>query len=640
MGTLESITSPRDLRALDEAQMDALATEIRDVLIRTVATNSGHLGPNLGVVELTLAIHRVFDSPSDRIVFDTGHQSYVHKLVTGRAATFDTLRREGGVSGYPSQAESDHDVVENSHASTALSYADGLAKAYRIRGEDRHVVAVIGDGALTGGMAWEALNNIAIAKDSRLVIVVNDNGRSYTPTIGGLATALTALRTNPRYEHVLDLVKRRLNAVPGVGPAAYDALHAMKKGVKDALAPQGLFEDLGLKYVGPVDGHDRAAMEHVLAQAKRFNGPVIVHALTRKGFGYDPAERHEADQFHAPGPFDVQTGAEKPKGRIWTDHFADAMVDLGQRRSDVVGITAAMMHPVGLDKFQARFPERTFDVGIAEQHAATSAAGLAMGGLHPVFAVYATFLNRAFDQVLMDVALHKCGVTFVLDRSGVTGDDGASHNGMWDMSILQVVPGLRLAAPRDATRLVELLDEAVQVDDAPTVVRFPKGPPPADIEAVGKAGGCDVLVRNGAKDVLVVAVGAMAEVGVGVAERLVAQGIGVTVVDPRWVKPVDPAIIDLAREHRLVVSIEDNGETGGCGAVLLQTLNAAGVHTPFRLHGIPQEFLDHAKRAAILERIGLTPQAIALSIVEEMGTMEDMTSLSDGRSPLDVEQTH
>ena len=640
MGTLESITSPRDLRALDEAQMDALATEIRDVLIRTVATNSGHLGPNLGVVELTLAIHRVFDSPSDRIVFDTGHQSYVHKLVTGRAATFDTLRREGGVSGYPSQAESDHDIVENSHASTALSYADGLAKAYRIRGEDRHVVAVIGDGALTGGMAWEALNNIAIAKDSRLVIVVNDNGRSYTPTIGGLATALTALRTNPRYEHVLDLVKRRLNAVPGVGPAAYDALHAMKKGVKDALAPQGLFEDLGLKYVGPVDGHDRAAMEHVLAQAKRFNGPVIVHALTRKGFGYDPAERHEADQFHAPGPFDVQTGAEKPKGRIWTDHFADAMVDLGQRRSDVVGITAAMMHPVGLDKFQARFPERTFDVGIAEQHAATSAAGLAMGGLHPVFAVYATFLNRAFDQVLMDVALHKCGVTFVLDRSGVTGDDGASHNGMWDMSILQVVPGLRLAAPRDATRLVELLDEAVQVDDAPTVVRFPKGPPPADIEAVGKAGGCDVLVRNGAKDVLVVAVGAMAEVGVGVAERLVAQGIGVTVVDPRWVKPVDPAIIDLAREHRLVVSVEDNGETGGCGAVLLQTLNAAGVHTPFRLHGIPQEFLDHAKRAAILERIGLTPQAIALSIVEEMGTMEDMTSLSDGRSPLDVEQTH
>ncbi|MDF1606301.1 1-deoxy-D-xylulose-5-phosphate synthase [Nocardioides sp. YIM 152315] len=639
MGILQSIASPDDLRRLDDAQLDALATEIRDVLIRTVATNTGHLGPNLGVVELTLAIHRVFDSPSDRIVFDTGHQSYVHKLVTGRAASFDTLRREGGVSGYPSQAESDHDIVENSHASTALSYADGLAKAYTVRGEDRHVVAVIGDGALTGGMAWEALNNIAIARRSRLVIVVNDNGRSYTPTIGGLANALTALRTNPRYENVLDLVKRRLNAVPGVGPAAYDALHAMKKGLKDALAPQGLFEDLGLKYVGPVDGHDRDAMEHVLAQAKRFDGPVIVHAITRKGYGYDPAERHEADQFHAPGPFDVQTGAEKPKGRIWTDHFADTIVEIGHRRPDVVAITAAMMHPVGLDKFQARFPDRTFDVGIAEQHAATSAAGLALGGLHPVFAVYGTFLNRAFDQVLMDVALHRCGVTFVLDRSGVTGDDGASHNGMWDMSILQVVPGLRLAAPRDATRLDELVNEAVAVDDAPTVVRFPKGPPPADIDAVGRAGGCDVLVRNGTKDVLVVAVGSMATVGVGVAERLVAQGIGVTVVDPRWVKPVDPALVELAREHRLVVSIEDNGETGGCGAVLLQTLNAAGVHTPFRLHGIPQEFLGHAKRDAILERIGLTPQAIALAIVEEMGIVEDMTSFSDGRSPLDVEHT-
>ncbi|WP_395695355.1 1-deoxy-D-xylulose-5-phosphate synthase [Nocardioides sp.] len=633
MGLLDSITSPRDLRDLSDAQLDELASEIRDFLIATCARTGGHIGPNLGVVELTMALHRVFDSPRDRIVFDTGHQAYVHKLLTGRKAGFEKLRQEGGVSGYPSQAESDHDIVENSHASTALSYADGLAKAYTIRGEDRHVVAVIGDGALTGGMAWEALNNIAVADRSKLVIVVNDNGRSYTPTIGGLANALTRLRTNPRYEHVLDLVKRRLNAVPGVGPATYDALHAMKKGVKDALAPQGLFEDLGLKYVGPVDGHDRAALEQMLAQAKRFDGPVIVHAITRKGYGYDPAERHEADQFHGPGPFDVQTGAEKPKGRIWTDHFSDTMVEIGQRRPDVVAITAAMMHPVGLDAFQARFPERTFDVGIAEQHATTSAAGLALGGLHPVFAVYATFLNRAFDQVLMDVALHRLGVTFVLDRSGVTGDDGASHNGMWDMSILQVVPGLRLAAPRDATRLHELVNEAVEVDDAPTVVRFPKGPPPADVDAVDRVGGVDVLVRNGTKDVLVVAVGSMATTAVDVAARLVAQGIGVTVVDPRWVKPVDPAVVSLAREHRLVVSIEDNGETGGCGAVLLQTLNAAGVHTPFRLHGIPQEFLGHAKRDAILERIGLTPQALALGIVE------DMTSLADGRSPIDVEQT-
>ncbi|HEX5861175.1 MAG TPA: 1-deoxy-D-xylulose-5-phosphate synthase [Nocardioides sp.] len=633
MGQLESITTPRDLRDLSDDELDLLASEIRDVLVATCSRTGGHLGPNLGVVELTLAIHRVFDSPRDRVVLDTGHQSYVHKLLTGRREDFDRLRQEDGLSGYPSQAESEHDIVENSHASTALSYADGLAKAYAIRGEDRHVVAVIGDGALTGGMAWEALNNIAIARDSRLVIVVNDNGRSYTPTIGGLANALTTLRTNPRYEQVLDLVKKRLTAVRGVGPAAYDVLHAMKKGMKDALAPQGLFEDLGLKYVGPVDGHDRAALEQSLAQAKRFGGPVIVHAITRKGFGYDAAERHEADQFHSPQPFDIETGEENPRGQIWTDVFADEIVRIGHRRPDVVAITAAMMHVVGLDDFEARFPERTFDVGIAEQHAATSAAGLAMGGLHPVVAVYSTFLNRAFDQVLMDVALHRCGVTFVLDRAGVTGDDGASHNGMWDMSVLQVVPGLRIAAPRDASRLRELLNEAVEVDDAPTVVRFPKGPPPDDIEAVGKAGGVDVLVRSGTRDVLVVAVGAMAATAVDVAARLEAQGIGVTVVDPRWVKPVDPELVELARTHRLVVSVEDNGRVGGCGAVLLQTLNDAGVETPFRLHGIPQEFLGHAKRAAILERIGLTPQALALGIVE------DVTALAEGRSLVDAEHT-
>ncbi len=577
MGFLESITGPRDLRALGDDELDELGREIRDLLVRTCSSRGGHLGPNLGVVELTMAVHRVFDSPHDRVVFDTGHQAYVHKLLTGRASEFAGLRTEGGLSGYPSQAESPHDIVENSHASTALSYADGLAKAYSLRGEDRHVVAVIGDGALTGGMAWEALNNIAStdgdAEQRRLVIVVNDNGRSYTPTVGGLANHLTALRTNPRYEPVLDTVKRRLNGVPGVGPAVYDALHAVKKGMKDALAPQGLFEDLGLKYVGPIDGHDRAAMEQALTQAKRFNGPVIVHALTRKGFGYDAAEKHEADQFHSAGPFDVATGQEAARGLIWTDVFADHIVRIGEKRPDVVAITAAMLHPVGLDAFARRFPERTFDVGIAEQHAVTSAAGLAMGGLHPVVAVYATFLNRAFDQVLMDVALHRCGVTFVLDRAGVTGDDGASHNGMWDMSILQVVPGLRIAAPRDAVRLRELLDEAVLVDDAPTVVRFPKGPPTLEVEAVGKVGTGDLLVREGARDVLVVAVGAMAATCVEVADRLQAQGIGVTVVDPRWVKPVDPALVELAAQHRLVVSVEDNGEVGGCGSVLLQTLN-------------------------------------------------------------------
>jgi 1-deoxy-D-xylulose-5-phosphate synthase len=632
MGQLESITGPHDLRRLDDRQLDELAAEIRDELVRTCAPRGGHLGPNLGVVELTLALHRVFESPRDKIVFDTGHQAYVHKMVTGRAGRFDTLRTEGGLSGYPSREESEHDLVENSHASTALSYADGLAKAYAIRGEDRHVVAVIGDGALTGGMAWEALNNIAVGVDRSLVMVVNDNGRSYMPTVGGLARHLTALRTNPRYEQVLDQVKRRLQTVRGVGPAVYDALHAMKKGMKDALAPQGLFEDLGLKYVGPIDGHDRVAVEQALTQAKRFGGPVIVHVITQKGFGYDPAERNEADQFHQIGPFDIETGEGPPKGRIWTDFFADEIVAIGEERQDIVAITAAMLYPVGLDRFAARFPERTFDVGIAEQHAVTSAAGLAMGGLHPVVAIYATFLNRAFDQVLMDVALHGCGVTFVTDRSGVTGDDGPSHNGMWDMSIFQVVPGLRLAAPRDGARVRELLREAVAVEDAPTIVRLPKGAPPAeDIAALDTVGGCDVLVRRGDRDVLIVAPGSMAATAVEVADRLTDQGIGVTVVDPRWVKPIDPALVPLAAQFRLVVTVEDNGRIGGFGANLLQRLTDEGVRTPFRLHGIPQEFLGHAKRDAILERIGLTPQTLARRIVE------DVTALDSGRSLVDID---
>jgi 1-deoxy-D-xylulose-5-phosphate synthase len=632
MGLLDQVTSPADLRDLTDSQLTALASEIRDELVRTCAPRGGHLGPNLGVVELTLAIHRVFESPRDRVVFDTGHQAYVHKMLTGRAGRFDSLRTEGGLSGYPSRAESEHDVVENSHASTSLSYADGLAKAYALRGEDRYVVAVIGDGALTGGMAWEALNNIAVGKDRKLVMVVNDNGRSYMPTVGGLASHLATLRTNPRYEEILDQVKTRLNKVPGVGSAVYDALHAMKKGMKDALAPQGMFEDLGLKYVGPIDGHDRTAVEHALAQAKRFGGPVIVHVITHKGFGYDPAERNEADQFHQIGAFDVETGEARPAGRIWTDFFSEEMVALGAERQDIVGITAAMLYPVGLDRFAAAYPERIFDVGIAEQHAVTSAAGLAMGGMHPVVAIYATFLNRAFDQVLMDVALHRCGVTFVLDRSGVTGNDGASHNGMWDMSILQVVPGLRIAAPRDGARVRELLREAVAVSDAPTVVRLPKGAPPDDMAAVDRAGGCDIMVRTGTHDVLVVGIGSMASVGVEVGQRLAAQGIGVTVVDPRWVKPVDPALVGLARDHRLVVTIEDNGRVGGAGSTLLQRLTDEGVTTPFSLHGIPQEFLDHAERSAILERIGLTAQTIARGIVERLAAdgLESLAVADDG----------
>ena len=625
MRMLESIESPQDLKALTADQLLALATEIRDVLIETVSRTSGHLGPNLGVVELTIALHRVFDSPSDRIVFDTGHQSYVHKLLTGRYPEFGTLRQRGGLAGYPCQAESEHDIVENSHASTSLSYADGLAKAYRLRGETgRTVVAVVGDGALTGGMAWEALNNIAVAKDSRLVIVVNDNGRSYQPTIGGLATNLAAVRVSQRYEQVLDYIKTSLSHTPLVGPPLYETLHGIKKGLKDVLQPQVLFEDLGIKYLGPVDGHDEQLVEHVLRRARDFGGPVIVHVITRKGFGYPLAEQNEEDCLHqvpaAPSP--AQAGAT-PK-RTWSEVFGDEILAIGARRPDVVAITAAMLHPTGLAPFARAFPDRVFDVGIAEQHAMTSAAGLAMGGMHPVVAIYATFLNRAFDQLLMDVALHRLPVTVVLDRAGVTGPDGPSHHGMWDGSILQVVPGLRIAAPRDATRVAELLNEAVGVSDGPTVVRFPKGTVGGEAEAVSRLGGMDVLYEpapGAARDVLLAGAGPMAITCVAAAARLADQGIGVTVVDPRWVKPVDPALAGAAGRYRLVVTVEDNGLAGGFGDAVCRLLREAGVSTPVQTYGLPQEFLAHAKRDEILEDTGLVPQHLARRITEAVARL-------------------
>jgi len=622
---LESIESPQDLKALTGDQLLALATEIRDVLIETVSRTSGHLGPNLGVVELTIALHRVFDSPSDRIVFDTGHQSYVHKLLTGRYPRFGTLRQRGGLAGYPCQAESEHDIVENSHASTSLSYADGLAKAYRLRGETgRTVVAVVGDGALTGGMAWEALNNIAVAKDSRLVIVVNDNGRSYQPTIGGLATNLAAVRVSQRYEQVLDYIKTSLSHTPLVGPPLYETLHGIKKGLKDVLQPQVLFEDLGIKYLGPVDGHDEQLVEHVLRRARDFGGPVIVHVITRKGFGYPLAEQNEEDCLHqvpaAPSP--AQAGAT-PK-RTWSEVFGDEILAIGTRRPDVVAITAAMLHPTGLAPFARAFPDRVFDVGIAEQHAMTSAAGLAMGGMHPVVAIYATFLNRAFDQLLMDVALHRLPVTVVLDRAGVTGPDGPSHHGMWDGSILQVVPGLRIAAPRDAARVAELLNEAVAVSDGPTVVRFPRGTVGGEAEATSQLGGMDVLYEpapGAARDVLLAGAGPMAITCVAAAARLADQGIGVTVVDPRWVKPVDPALAGAAGAYRLGVTVEDNGLAGGFGDAVCRLLRTAGVSTPVQTFGLPQEFLAHAKREEILEDAGLVPQHLARRITEAVARL-------------------
>jgi 1-deoxy-D-xylulose-5-phosphate synthase len=618
MTLLESISGPRDLKALSPDELPALASEIRDLLIETVSRTSGHLGPNLGVVELTIALHRVFDSPTDKIVFDTGHQAYVHKLLTGRYAEFGTLRQRGGLSGYPSRAESEHDVIENSHASTGLSYADGLAKAYKLRGEtDRTVVAVVGDGALTGGMAWEALNNIAAAKDLRLVMVVNDNGWSYQPTIGGLATHLATIRMSQRYEHVLEYIKTSLPRAPLLGPPLYGTLHGLKKGIKDVLQPQVLFEDLGLKYIGPIDGHDEKLVELALRRAREFGGPVLVHVITRKGFGYPEAEQNEVDCLH-------QVPAAGAAPGTWSRVFGDEMVAIGARRSDVVAITAAMLHPTGLAPFAEAYPDRVYDVGIAEQHAVTSAAGLAMGGMHPVVAIYATFLNRAFDQLLMDVALHRLPVTFALDRAGVTGPDGASHNGMWDGSILQVIPGLRIAAPRDAIRLAELLNEAVAVGDGPTVVRYPKGTVGGEAEAVGRLGGMDILHRpatEAAQDVLLVGAGPMAITCLEAAVRLADQGIGVTVLDPRWLKPLDEELAEAAAGHRLVVTVEDNGRAGGFGDAVGRLLRDAGVDTPVRTFGLPQEFLEHGKREEILADAGLVPQHLARGITEAVARL-------------------
>ena len=630
MSLLASISGPEDLKRLPAAQLPTLAAEIRDTMIDVVSRTGGHLGPSLGVVEITLAIHRVFDSPRDKVLWDTGHQAYVHKLVTGRAEGFGSLRKKGGLSGYPSAAESEHDVIENSHASTALSYADGMSKAFALRGEQRHVVAVVGDGALTGGMCWEALNNIAAAK-LPVVIVVNDNGRSYAPTIGGLAEHLAGLRTTQGYERALTKVKETLNKTPVVGPSAYTALHGLKRGIKDFLQPQVLFEDLGLKYYGPIDGHDEQAMENALRAARDFGGPVIVHAVTVKGFGYQPAVDDENDCLHQVGPdTDPLTGKAVAGAPTWTNVFSDEIVRLGDERPDVVAITAAMLQPVGLLRFSEAHPERVFDVGIAEQHAVTSAAGLAMGGMHPVVCIYATFLNRAFDQALMDVALHRLPVTFVLDRAGVTGPDGASHNGMWDLSILQVVPGIRIAAPRDGATLREELREAVGVEDGPTVIRFPRGPVGDDIPAVERKGGVDVLKRG--SDVLIVAVGAMARLALEVAERAEAQGISVTVVDPRWVSPVSQELVGIAREHRLVVTVEDNSRVGGVGSVVSQALRDADVDVPCRDLGIPQRFLDHGSRAEVHAEIGLTAQEVARKVVELIARLEP--ELLDGEKSL------
>jgi 1-deoxy-D-xylulose-5-phosphate synthase len=623
---LESLSGPQDLKTLSPAQLGELSAEIRAFLVEKVSRTGGHLGPNLGVVELTLSIHRTFDSPKDLVLFDTGHQSYVHKIVTGRAGDFDGLRQRGGIAGYPNRRESEHDVIENSHASTALSWGDGISRGFALTGQhDRHVVVVVGDGALTGGMSWEALNNIATAENRKLVIVVNDNERSYSPTIGGLASHLATLRMTQGYERFLDWGKEVLQKTPVVGAPIFETLHGMKKGIKDIVAPQGMFEDLGLKYIGPIDGHDIAAMDRALEQAKEFGEPVLVHVITEKGRGYSPAVADEAEKFHAVGIVDPETGTPVNASKTsWTDVFSEELAAIGGKRPDIVAITAAMLGPTGLDKFQKAFPERTIDVGIAEQHAVTSAAGMAYTGLHPVVAVYSTFLNRAFDQLLLDVALHGAGVTFILDRAGVTGDDGPSHHGIWDLALTGIVPTLAVAAPRDGARLRQALAEALDIDDRPTLLRFPKGAVHSDIPAFESRDGIDVLYRGESADVLLVSVGAMAPLAVEAASQAYREGVGVTVIDPRWVKPLPASLVTMAQRYKSVVVIEDGIRHGGIASSLSEMFRDARLEVPVHSIGVPLEFIEHSKRTEILEDLGITAQQIAREIVEWSSTSVPM----------------
>ena len=611
-----NIQSPDELRAMSPEELTVLAADIREFLIEKVSRTGGHLGPNLGVVELTIAIHRVFQSPRDIVLFDTGHQSYVHKILTGRADQFDLLRQRDGISGYPNRRESEHDVIENSHASTALSWADGVSRGFSLTGQpDRHVVAVVGDGALTGGMSWEALNNLSPESDRNLVIVVNDNERSYSPTIGGLATYLTTLRASKEYERILSRGKRMLHNTPLVGKYIYGTLHGIKKGMKDMLAPQGMFEDLGFKYLGPIDGHDIEAMERTLQMAKEFGSPVIVHAITEKGRGYKPALDDMAEKFHAVGIVDPVTGKPlKASAPSWTNVFSEEITQIGRENPKVVAITAAMLGPTGLDKFAQSFPDRTIDVGIAEQHAVTSAAGLAYAGVHPVIAIYSTFLNRAFDQLLLDVALHNAGVTFVLDRAGITGDDGPSHHGIWDLALTGIVPHMHVGAPRDGARVKELLRQCIAIDNAPSMIRFPKGAIPADIPALERVDGLDILHRGDTNQVLVISIGSMAAMALEVAQLAHKESIEVTVIDPLWVKPISSNLTALCAKYSTVVVMEDGIKHAGIASTISESLREAGSPCVVHSIGVPLEFIEHSKRNEILEDLKITPAAIVQQI--------------------------
>jgi 1-deoxy-D-xylulose-5-phosphate synthase len=622
VGILETIKSPADLRALDQPHLSQLAEEVRAFLVEQTSRSGGHLSPNLGVVELTFAIHRVFDSPKDAIVWDTGHQAYVHKLVTGRASDFATLRQAGGLSGYPSRKESEHDLVENSHASTSLSYALGIAEARLRKKVDGFVVAIIGDGALTGGMAYEALNQIAHLQPPNLIILINDNGRSYAPTVGGLARHLSQLRVDPRYERIKDEISHLLRELPLVGSTADQAAYRVKEGLKQLLQPSTIFESLGIKYAGLVDGHDEPALEEVLSRAKKLHEPVVVHVVTEKGHGYGPAVEDEIDKLHGVSAFDPLTGRPRSTELSYTDVFGEALMTAATRRSEVCAITAAMASSTGLLNFAKEFPDRFFDVGICEQHAVTFAAGLALAGMHPVVCIYSTFLARAFDQTIMDVALHKLPVVFVIDRAGVTGPDGASHHGIFDLSYLRLIPNLKIAAPADATELCALLETALATD-GPVAIRYPKGPVPAtpDLPVEPLPIGRWEELRKGS-DAVIFAVGRMVGIAVEAAERLELQGVSTAVVNARWIKPMDPRIADWARTHPVVLTVEDNVGSGGFGGAVLEALAPHGLAGRVRNLALPDAFLAHGKASDILREHGLDAAGIAKAVYEAVTTRE------------------
>jgi 1-deoxy-D-xylulose-5-phosphate synthase len=586
-GVLSLVREPEDLRALSDADLAAWCREVRAFLVEAVSVRGGHLGSNLGVVELTAAVHRVFESPRDVIVWDTGHQAYVHKLVTGRVEGFARLRVRSGLSGYPSRAESAHDVYENSHASVGVSYGDGIARARVLSGcAARRTVVVVGDGALTGGVSWEALSNLG-SSPGPVIVIVNDNGRSYAPTVGGIASHLRGLRRCP----------------PPRG----------------GLGGGCVFSALGLDYVGPVDGHDIPAMEAAFREARDRGRSVVVHCVTQKGRGYAPAETNEVDHMHGAPAFDPGTGLPlRAGGRTWTAESGACLLEMAQHDPRIVAVTAAMLDPVGLTEFSVRLPGRVFDVGIAEQHAVAMAAGLAIGGMRPVVCLYAAFVNRALDQVLADVALHGLPVTFMIDRAGVTGEDGASHHGLWDLAILSAIPGLRIAAPRDGVRLRELLAEAVRCG-GPAVVRYPKGELGAPVPAVRRSGSVDVLREGTPHGALVVAAGAMAPAAVAAAGLLARDGLSVTVADPRWVCPVPGDLIALAAGYRVLVTVEDGSREGGFGSALAGALSDAGLLIPVRRMGLPRQFLEHGKRGELLEAYHLDSTGIAAAVWSAAG---------------------